>query len=120
MLMTRLLSSALVVAALSQPLAALASTEAYWRHEEGPSGGLIAAGPETVLDSWGNANHMRTFNPTFTSATYTSAVSPLPLRSGLTNTLALDFGPGGDDAGQNDDNYSEGASVNSQLFSAIT
>lgn len=47
-------------------------------------------------------------------------MSPLPLRSGLTNTKSLDFGPGGDDAGQNDDNYSEGASINAQLFSSMT
>lgn len=97
-----------------------AATSAYWRHEEGAAGTLIATGPGTVLDSSGNGNHMRTFNPTFTSATYSSSVSPLPLRSGLANTKSLDFGPGGDDAGQNDDNYSEGAAVNSQLFSALT
>lgn len=97
-----------------------AATSAYWRHEEGPVGGLIAPGPGTVLDASGNSNHMRTFDPAFTSATYSSSVSPLPLRSGLANTLSLNFGPGGDDAGLNDDNYSEGASVNSQLFSAMT
>lgn len=99
---------------------ARAGTAAYWRHEEGPVGALIPAGPGTVLDSSGNNNHMRTFDPTFTSATYSSSVSPLLLRSGLANTLSLDFGPGGDDAGQNDDNYSEGAAVNSQSFSALT
>lgn len=97
-----------------------ADTEAYWRHEEGPVGGLIPAGPGTVLDSSGNGNHMRTWDPAFTSATYSSSVSPLPLRSSLPNTLSLDFGPGGDDAGQNDDNYSEGAPINSQSFSAMT
>jgi hypothetical protein len=97
-----------------------AQTEAHWRHEEGPAGGLIPAGPGTVLDASGNGNHMRTFNPTFTSATYSSSVSPLGLRSELPNTLSLDFGPGGDDAGQNDDNYSEGAPINSQSFSAMT
>lgn len=61
-----------------------------------------------------------TFDPGFTSATYSSSVSPLALRSGLTNTLSLDFGPGGDDAGLNDDNYSEGAAINGQSFDAIT
>lgn len=101
-------------------LPARAGTAAYWRHEEGPSGSLIPAGPGTVLDSSGNGNNMRTFDPTFTSATYSSSVSPLALRSGLPNTLSLDFGPGGDDAGQNDDNYSEGAPINAQLFTALT
>ena len=98
----------------------LAGTVAYWRHEEGPSGSLIPPGPDTVLDSSVNGNHMRTFDPSFTSATYSSSVSPLPLRSGAPNTLSLDFGPGGDDPGLNDDNYSEGKSINSQLFSAMT
>lgn len=97
-----------------------ASTVAYWRHEEGTDGGLIPAGPNTVLDSSGNDHHMQTFDPAFTSATYTSNVSPVPLRSGQPNTLSLDFGPGGDDAGLNDDNFSDGKSINAQLFSALT
>ena len=63
---------------------------------------------------------MRTFNPSFSSATYTSAVSPVPLRSGLQNNLSLDFGPGGDDAALNDDNYTEGKPINSQQFNALT
>lgn len=100
--------------------AADASTAAYWRHEEGSAGALIPAGPDTVLDSSGNGHHMQTFDPSFTSATYSSSVSPLPLRSGLPNALSLNFGPGGDDAGLNDDNYSAGKSINSQLFSAMT
>ena len=97
-----------------------AQTVAYWRHEEGTPGGLIAAGPDSVLDSSGNGNNMRTFDPTFTSATYTSTVSPLPLANGMTNTLALDFGPGGDDDGRNDDNYSADAAVNGMNFQALT
>jgi hypothetical protein len=97
-----------------------AATSAYWRHEEGSSGGVIAAGPGSVLDSSGNTNHMQTFDPTFTSATYSTNVSPLALQSGLPNTLSLDFGPGGDDAGQNDDNYSGGAAVNAQPFTSMT
>ena len=99
---------------------ARADTSAYWRHEEGNVGALIPAGPNTVLDSSGNGNHMQTFDPTFTSATYASAVSPLALRSGLPNTRSLDFGPGGDDAGQNDDNFTDGKPVQSQLFEAMT
>ena len=99
----------------------MAGTSAYWRHEEGPAGALIPAGNDTVLDSTGNGNHMQTFNPAFTSATYTNVVSPLPLRSGLSNTLSLDFGPGGDDAGLNDDNFTTSAKpISSQLFSAMT
>jgi hypothetical protein len=64
---------------------------------------------------------MQTFNPTFTSATYTTTVSPIPLRGGVPNTLALDFGPGGDDAGNNDDNFTTAAKpISGQLFNAIT
>ncbi len=114
----RLLAALMAVMGLAQ--ATQAATSAYWRHEEGAAGGLIAAGPGAVLDSSGNSNPMQTFDPAFTSATYSTNVSPLPLRSGLPNTLSLDFGPGGDDPGLNDDNYSEGAAINSQLFNAMT
>ncbi len=112
------LPALLAVIGLAQ--ASQAATSAYWRHEEGSDGALIAAGPGSVLDSSGNGNHMQTFDPTFTSASYSTNVSPVPLRSGLPNTLSLDFGPGGDDAGLNDDNYSGGAAINSQLFSSMT
>lgn len=114
----RTVAGLLAVMGLAQ--ASQAATSAYWRHEEGVSGGLIAPGAATVLDASGNGNHMRTFDPGFTSATYSTNVSPLALKSGLPNTLSLDFGPGGDDAGLNDDNYSDGAAVNAQLFSAMT
>lgn len=98
-----------------------AATSAYWRHEELPPGSFIPAGPNTILDSSGNGNDMQTFNPAFTSATYSSVVSPVPLRSGLPNTSSLDFGPGGDDAGQNDDNYTTGdKTISSQLFNEVT
>ncbi|MFO0790022.1 MAG: LamG-like jellyroll fold domain-containing protein [Pirellulales bacterium] len=98
-----------------------AATSAYWRHEELPPGSFIPAGPNTILDSSGNGNHMQTFDPAFTSATYSGVVSPVPLRSGLPNTRSLDFGPGGDDAGQNDDNYmTSDKPVAGQDFSAIT
>jgi hypothetical protein len=118
--MRRILTAGIVATTALLSSAAWGDTEAYWRHEEGSAGGLIPAGPGTVLDSSGNGNHMQTFNPTSTSATYTTTVAPKPLRSGLPNTLALDFGPGGDDAGNNDDNYSQGAPINSLLFNAIT
>jgi hypothetical protein len=101
-------------------IAAQAVPIAYWRHEEGAPGTLIPAGPNTVLDSSGNANHMQTFNPAFTSASYSSTVSPVPLRSGLPNTRSLDFGPGGDDAGLNDDNFSEGKTINTTPFNEFT
>ena len=101
--------------------AAQAATSGYWRHEEGADGSLIPPGPDTVLDSSGNGNHMQTFDPSFTSATYSSLVSPLPLRSGLPNTRSLDFGPGGDDPGQNDDNFTTASKpISSQLFNEIT
>jgi len=100
--------------------AAEAATSAYWRHE-GTPGTLIPAGNDTVADSSGNGNHMQTFDPSFTSATYTSTVSPVPLRSGLPNTSALDFGPGGDDGGLNDDNFTTGSKpISSQLFNNLT
>jgi hypothetical protein len=119
--MKRLICSAVATAALSAPMAASAATSAYWRHEEGTNGALIPAGANTVLDSSGAGSHMQTFNPAFTSATYTSVVSPVPLRSGFANTLSLDFGPGGDDPGNNDDNFTTGdKSISSQVFNAIT
>jgi hypothetical protein len=101
--------------------AAQAATSAYWRHEEGTAGALIPAGADTVVDSSGNGNAMQTFDPSFTSATYSSVVSPLALRSGLPNTRSLDFGPGGDDAGLNDDNFTaDGKPLNTQLFTGVT
>jgi hypothetical protein len=122
MLMKTLFVALLTGAGLIGPITASAATTAYWRHEEGPAGGFISAGigTDTVLDASGNGNHMQTFNPAFTSATYTSTVSPLPLTSGLANTLALNFGPGGDDGGLNDDNFSDGKAINGQLFTAMT
>ncbi len=112
-------AAALCLAA--QCATAVAETNAYWRHEEGANGALIPAGNDTVLDASGNGNHMQTFNPAFTSATYTTTVSPVPLRSGLPNTLSLDFGPGGDDAGLNDDNFTTTAKpVSGMTFNAMT
>ena len=118
----RILFSALVAGAVVTGSAtSFADTEAYWRHEEGTAGALIPAGPDTVTDSSGNGNHMETFNPAFTSATYTSTVSPVPLRSGLPNSLSMDFGPGGDDGGLNDDNFTTNAkAISSMLFNEIT
>ena len=72
---------------------------AYWRFEEGPNSSnvnFLLADP--ILDSM-NQNHLDTFNAD-TSPVYTTNVPPTALRSGLPNTLALDFIPhdgGGDD-----------------------
>src|SRR5829696_3698790 len=116
---TTVLFAALAVIQLA-PQDLFAATTAYWRHEEGSPGSLIPAGFDTVVDSSGNFNDMRTFDPAFTSATYTSTVSPLALRSGLPNTLALDFGPGGDEdrfrGGLDDDNFTEGKPIQTQVF----
>lgn len=95
-------------------------TVAYWRHEEGSNGTHVGSGTNFVQDSSGEGNHMRTFNSGSTSATYTTSVSPLPLRSGLSNNLALNFGPGGDSGGQNDDNYTDGKPINSMSFTELT
>jgi len=119
-LMKKRFTACLIAACLAAPTAAHAATAGYWRHEAGPNGALIPAGPDTVLDSSGNGNNMRTFDPTFTSATYTNIVSPVPLRSGLPNNFSLDFGPGGDDGGLNDDNYTDNKPINTQLFNAMT
>jgi hypothetical protein len=89
----------------------------------------VPDGPDTVLDSSGAGNHMQTFSSAFTpftAATYSSSVSPLPLRSGLANTLSLDFGPAPavgteDGGGRNDDNFTANDKpIEDQLFSAMT
>jgi hypothetical protein len=107
---------------------AFADTSAYWRHEEGVVGQFVPSGPNTVLDSSGFENHMQTFasgaSP-FTSASYSSIVSPLALRSGLANNMSLDFGPvpiiGTDDGGgRNDDNYTQDKFIQTELFTAMT
>jgi hypothetical protein len=113
-----------------------AATAAYWRHEEGPSGSIVPDGAGTVLDSSASGNPMQTFssaNAPFTAATYSPLVSPLALRSGSANNLALDFGPNPtigaedgadpfDDNGKNDDNYTDNttAPITTQLFTAMT
>ncbi|MCC6494510.1 MAG: LamG domain-containing protein [Pirellulales bacterium] len=117
------------------PSCAHAATSAYWRHEEGPSGSIVPDGSDTVLDSSGNGNHMETFRSAFepfTAATYSPIISPLALRSGLPNTLSLDFGPAprvgtedgadpGNQNGRNDDNYTANDKpIEEKLFSAMT
>jgi hypothetical protein len=106
---------------LAVPVQTLADPVAYWRHEEGPLGGDVPPGFDSVLDATGNGNHMTTFND-FTGATYTSQVSPLPLRSGLPNLLSLDFDLDQDGAGPdlNDDNFTPGKPIDSYVFNAVT
>ncbi len=100
---------------------AQAATSAYWRFEDLPDGSLVPAGNNTVPDSSGNNSPLQTFDPTFTSPSYSSLVSPLPLRSGLPNTRSLDFGPGGDDAGLNDDIFTTSdKSISAKLFNQVT
>jgi len=100
---------------------AQAATSAYWRFEDGADGSLVPAGANTIPDISGNNSPMQTFDPSFTSPSYSSLVSPLPLRSGLLNTRSFDFGPGGDDAGLNDDIFtSADKSISSKLFNAVT
>jgi hypothetical protein len=125
---TLLAGSATLLAAALTAISVDAADVAYWRHEEGPAGEIIPQGPDTVLDSSGNGNHMQTFASgvaPFTAATYSPVVSPLALRSGLTNTLSLDFGPNptgfpDDGGGLNDDNYTAGKPIQTYLFDAIT
>ncbi len=68
---------------------------AYWRFEEGTVGQLVAPSNEPVVLDSINGNHMQAFeNVNGNSApTYTSDVPPTPLKSGLPNTMALDFLP---------------------------
>ena len=71
---------------------------AYWRFEEGPNGALVnSAVADPVRDSI-NANHLDAFNAA-AAPTYINLSAPTPLKSGLANTLALDFirQPGGND-----------------------
>lgn len=92
----------LVAALLAFPALANASTVAYWRFEEATSGAVAAgAGGEaiydnSVLDSSGNGNHIRTY-ATWSAPTYVTTVPFATVaQTGATNsaTLSLD---GGDD-----------------------
>jgi hypothetical protein len=104
-------------------------TVAYWRHEEETANTLVPDGQNTVLDSSGNGNHMQTFSSTnfpHTAPTYTTNVSPVPLRSGAANTRSLDFGfgsVGGVPPGPepNDDNYTANDKpIEEHVFTAMT
>ena len=134
MRLTSWILTAALSGALLLPSDLFAATVANWRHEEGPLGSIVPDGPDTVLDSSGSGNHMETFSSgvaPFTAATYVSEVSPLALRSGLSNTLSLDFGPqpvegteDGADPGngnaRNDDNFTFGKPIQTKVFTAMT
>jgi Concanavalin A-like lectin/glucanases superfamily/PEP-CTERM motif len=81
---------------------------AYWRFEEGMNGIKVPAAANTVPDSI-NANHMTTANGS-SGPVYTSSVPPTPLRSGLSNSLALDLSP-------NEDIYTDGKNINNPIIS---
>ena len=72
---------------------------AHWRFEEGSNfSNVDHTVADPVLDSI-NQNHLDAFNAD-TAPVYTNNVAPTALKSGLSNTLALDFIPGlggGDD-----------------------
>ncbi len=119
----------LAATAALAPAVAFAETAAYWRHEEGPAGSLVPDGPNTVMDSSGQGNHMQTFSSGFTpytAPTYSTMVSPLALRSGVANNLSLDFGVGSDGSTPegmepNDDDYTANDKpIEEMLFSAMT
>lgn len=114
----RLLVS-ILVASLAIPVSA--GVTAYWRHEEGPAGSTVPVGQNTVLDSSGNGNFMVTFNE-YTGGTYTTAVAPKPLRSGLANNLAIDFNfdQDGDGPDLSDDHFTGAVPMNAMLFGEIS
>ena len=63
---------------------------AYWRFEEGTPGvQVVAATNDTVPDSI-HQNHLKT-DTTTTAPTYTNSAPPTPLKSGLSDNVALDF-----------------------------
>lgn len=111
----------LAAAALASSAVAAVGPAAYWRHDEGPLGSAVVPADNSVLDSSGNGNHMRTFNDV-TGAKYTDEVAPLPLRSGLPNLFALDFTLDQDGGGPDlsDDNYAPDKPINGLSPDAVT
>lgn len=101
-------------------VAAQASTIAYWRFEEGPLGATVPASTNggdsayanTVLDSSGNANHLRTW-ATGTDPLYISSPTPVVPQTGAPNTLALEFVP-------NQDLWAADKPINTHVFNQWT
>jgi hypothetical protein len=79
---------------------------AYWRFEEGAEFGRVTPRNSDVIVDSINNNKMRAYMDANVDAspTYTSNVPPKPLKSGLPNTLALDFIP-------NQDIYAQGQQI---------
>lgn len=120
LLFTRL--TIIVTCAILAVPVATADTLAWWRHEEGVAGGFVDPNdPNAVIDSSGSGNHMRTFDIN-TAAIYTTDVSPVPLRSGAPNLLALDFTLDTDLGGPdwNDDNYTDLKFIELEDFGELT
>lgn len=110
----------LLAATLGLAAMAHASTVAYWRFEEAVAGPVPAgangeaAFNNTILDSSGNGNHLRTY-AIFTAPSYATGVpvSTIPL-TGAANGSVLDFSP-------NQDIYaSPGTSLPGIAFTAFT
>src|SRR5688500_12244583 len=98
---------------------ALAATVAYWRFEEGTAGTRPPDSQnntqpvDSILDSSGNGNHLRTFNAA-TAPIYISTVpAPTIAQTTAPNNLALGFAP-------NQDLFTAGKPINSQLFNSFT
>ncbi len=67
---------------------------AYWHFDEGTNGAAVSTTADSVHDSI-NQNHLDVFNAS-TAPTYTTNVAPTPLKSGYTDSLALNFVPNQD------------------------
>jgi hypothetical protein len=103
---SRRISYCLLAFAVALSSRAMADTDpnplqsAYWRFEEGTNGTDVNAAAADPVPDLINQNHMDVFNAD-TAPRYINSVPPTPLKSGLPNTLALDFipnaGGGGDD-----------------------
>lgn len=68
---------------------------AYWRFEEGPVNTLVDSSIEDAVKDSINMNHFNAFS-VGAAPLYVADVPPTPLKSGATNTLALDFVPNND------------------------
>jgi Concanavalin A-like lectin/glucanases superfamily len=86
---------------------------AYWRFEEGTAGGQVTPrNSDVVLDSI-NDNELRAFMDVTVDAspTYVATIADKPLKSGLSNGLALDFLP-------NQDLFSNEQDINNGIIAA--
>jgi hypothetical protein len=86
---------------------------AYWRFEEGSAGSPVPNTADAVKDESGNTNHL---DPSASAPVYTSSVAPAPLRSGLSNTLALNFNGAQQDLFANVEDINNGTLMPGQGF----